>query len=305
MIDDRYAVDGAPLRIAASGIVTNEYNDILLIQRDDTLTWSAPGGSLEPGELPTDGVAREVKEETGMYVLPVRLVAASFSVEKPYPHLHLTFRCLIRGGEPTPSPESPQVAFFKSKVLPRPMFYPHRQRIERAHYHAGPAIWYDDLLPWYAEALRSFRKWWVARSRADRRPAPERDDKRKTPLWTTRAYAVAGDGGGKVLWRRTAANGLALPGGVSGLRESPWQAAARLTREQTGLTVSLHRLSGLYVRPASTEMVFVFSAAAAVDGRDGLFLPAGEADPLVAPLIADARSGGDETAVSYWPAAAP
>ncbi|MFL6078596.1 MAG: NUDIX hydrolase [Ornithinibacter sp.] len=36
--------------------------------------WNLPGGGLDPGESPTDGVVREVAEETGQVVDEVRLV---------------------------------------------------------------------------------------------------------------------------------------------------------------------------------------------------------------------------------------
>lgn len=127
------------MHIGTTGIVTNEYNNILLIMRDDTRTWCAPGGSLDEGELPTDGTAREVKEETGMYTLPIRLVSADYWPTSTGT-LHLTFRCLIRGGEPTPSPESPQVAFFPFKELPQPMLSIHSERLEIARDHVGPPI---------------------------------------------------------------------------------------------------------------------------------------------------------------------
>ena len=63
------------MKLITSGIVTNQYGHVLLIQRDDSLTWAPPGGILEHGELPTEGVVREVREETGLMVTPVRLVA--------------------------------------------------------------------------------------------------------------------------------------------------------------------------------------------------------------------------------------
>ena len=51
--------------VGTNGIVVDQFGQILLIKRDDTRTWAIPGGALEAGELPSDGVAREVKEETG------------------------------------------------------------------------------------------------------------------------------------------------------------------------------------------------------------------------------------------------
>jgi 8-oxo-dGTP diphosphatase len=36
--------------------------------------WSLPGGLLEVGEPLTDGVVREVREETGLIVEPVELI---------------------------------------------------------------------------------------------------------------------------------------------------------------------------------------------------------------------------------------
>jgi len=66
--------------VGTNGIVLDERGRVLLIRRDDILTWALPGGASEPGELPPDGVAREVEEETGVKVIPERL---------PWPFLSL------------------------------------------------------------------------------------------------------------------------------------------------------------------------------------------------------------------------
>jgi ADP-ribose pyrophosphatase YjhB (NUDIX family) len=46
----------------------------LLIHRTDCDWWGQPGGGMESGETPWDGVMREVREETGFEVAVERLV---------------------------------------------------------------------------------------------------------------------------------------------------------------------------------------------------------------------------------------
>lgn len=63
----------------------DEQGRLLLIQRGQPPaegTWSLPGGRLEPGESVRDAVVREVAEETGLIVVPVRFVGR---VERPGP----------------------------------------------------------------------------------------------------------------------------------------------------------------------------------------------------------------------------
>src|SRR4051812_46646689 len=50
------------------GAVFEEHGRILLIQRKDNGLWAMPGGDLEVGETPAEGVCREVWEETGITV---------------------------------------------------------------------------------------------------------------------------------------------------------------------------------------------------------------------------------------------
>ena len=47
---------------------------ILLIQRADNGCWAMPGGALEVGETPAEGVAREAFEETGYHCTATALV---------------------------------------------------------------------------------------------------------------------------------------------------------------------------------------------------------------------------------------
>jgi ADP-ribose pyrophosphatase YjhB (NUDIX family) len=59
---------------AASAVVVDDQGRILLHRRSDTHLWSIPGGRMEVGESITQTVIREVEEETGLKVVPERLV---------------------------------------------------------------------------------------------------------------------------------------------------------------------------------------------------------------------------------------
>lgn len=56
------------------GAVIGEKGELLLVRRADNRKWAMPGGALEVGETPAEGVAREVLEETGVKCEPVALV---------------------------------------------------------------------------------------------------------------------------------------------------------------------------------------------------------------------------------------
>lgn len=64
--------------------------------------WSLPGGSVEFGETPREAVVREVREETGLVVAPVELLAvldAILPAGRPRHHFVLiVFRARARRG---------------------------------------------------------------------------------------------------------------------------------------------------------------------------------------------------------------
>jgi 8-oxo-dGTP diphosphatase len=63
--------------IAVGGVVIHRRRVLLVRRGREPLKgrWSIPGGALEVGERLAEGVRREVKEETGLEVEPVQVVA--------------------------------------------------------------------------------------------------------------------------------------------------------------------------------------------------------------------------------------
>ena len=55
-----------------AGVVLDSVDRVLLAYHEGDAAWLLPGGSLQPGESLADGLVREVREETGVDVEPVR-----------------------------------------------------------------------------------------------------------------------------------------------------------------------------------------------------------------------------------------
>lgn len=73
------------LRIPCVGAILTEGGRILLIRRGhepEAGRWSLPGGRVEPGETDEQALVREVREETGLEVIPGPLTGA---VDRPAP----------------------------------------------------------------------------------------------------------------------------------------------------------------------------------------------------------------------------
>jgi len=62
-----------PLAVGDAAVI-NYRGKLLLVQRADNRKWAMPGGALEVGETPAEGVVREAFEETGIRCEPVALV---------------------------------------------------------------------------------------------------------------------------------------------------------------------------------------------------------------------------------------
>lgn len=60
--------------------------------------WLPPGGGIEFGETMEQAVVREVKEETGLFIKPVRLLWIHEFIEPPLHAIEYYFECDVTGG---------------------------------------------------------------------------------------------------------------------------------------------------------------------------------------------------------------
>lgn len=109
------------------GIVVNPAGEVLLQRRSDNGQWGLPGGMLDPGEHPANGIVREVWEETGLHVIPERIVGVYSGPDYivQYPNgdqtaiVSIAFACRPVSGEPhVHDDESLEIRYFAPDALP-------------------------------------------------------------------------------------------------------------------------------------------------------------------------------------------
>ena len=134
----RIATERAPFVIGVFALVFERADHVLVGRRRDYDIWNLPGGALEAGETVTEGVVREVEEETGLVIEVERLVGI---YSKPYRNeVVLTFQCRPVNGELCPTEEASEWRYFSVDDLPRNLLPKHRERILDAARHQSSAI---------------------------------------------------------------------------------------------------------------------------------------------------------------------
>ncbi|WP_207400762.1 NUDIX hydrolase [Actinomadura roseirufa] len=95
--------------VSVTGVVQRSDGRVLAIKRADDGRWVPPGGVLELDETPQDGVVREVAEETGVKVEPIRLTGVYKNMRLGV--VTLAFLCRPISGEAHTSDEAINVAW--------------------------------------------------------------------------------------------------------------------------------------------------------------------------------------------------
>ena len=99
-------------------------NKILLVREREDGCWTLPGGWGDVCETPTQGVIREVLEESGFIVNNPKLIAVKdrdvhpYSPKFPFHIYKMIFLCELVSGSPTPNIEISEIEFFAQDDLP-------------------------------------------------------------------------------------------------------------------------------------------------------------------------------------------
>lgn len=103
--------------------VVERQGKLLFMRESHDGLWSLPGGWADIGESPSQIAEREVLEETGFEVEASKLLALYDKARHAHPPefwycYKLFIRCELRGGAPTRSIETLDVAFFGADEIP-------------------------------------------------------------------------------------------------------------------------------------------------------------------------------------------
>ena len=113
-------------KVGCGALVFNDRDELLLIKRPEG-GWLFPTGWADIGYSPAQIAAKEVLEETGLIVTPLKLVgiydSAKWRGDLNPQFYSIVFYCRLDGGELRRNPvETLDAGFFAHNALPEPLF---------------------------------------------------------------------------------------------------------------------------------------------------------------------------------------
>jgi ADP-ribose pyrophosphatase YjhB (NUDIX family) len=111
--------------VGVGGVVVHRHRALLIRRGSEPLKgeWSIPGGMLELGEELAEGVRRELKEETGLDVEPLEIVAAFDRITREgkrvkYHYVIVDYVCRLKRGRLKPASDVVDARWVRRADLP-------------------------------------------------------------------------------------------------------------------------------------------------------------------------------------------
>lgn len=232
------------MRLIVGGVLT-DYRGRVLLQQTGAKSLSPVRRALERGVLPADTLARAFREETGLIVMPVRLVALRYDAGAPGGELAFWFRCTMRGGDLETPPGGNPAGFFD---LPLPAALPEtdKRQIELALRHPGGG-------PVMAEAPARLGAQ-LGRLLGGRKVAREAD------YWRVAVGILAQPSDAPVEWLVAESDAPAATPAESS--QPPWATARRLLERAQAADSPALSLARVEIAPDQPAMTLVFTPLA-------------------------------------------
>ncbi len=129
---------GAQHSVSVAAAIVDEHDRVLVMQRRDNGHWEAPGGVLEVDESIIDGLKREVFEETGVEIEPLRLTGIYKNMSRGI--IALFFIARIAAGRPMVTSEAANVDWWSADTIQQRMDPAYAVRIFDALRDGQPAV---------------------------------------------------------------------------------------------------------------------------------------------------------------------
>lgn len=112
--------------VGVGGVVIHRNRALLVRRGREPLKgqWSIPGGMVELGEELSEGVRRELKEETGLDVEPLKMIAAFDRIQRQgrrvrYHFVIVDYFCRLKGGKLKPASDVSDARWVRREELGR------------------------------------------------------------------------------------------------------------------------------------------------------------------------------------------